>query len=73
MMLPTNIAAIMYVATNSIFSDPRLFAFPVSDTSPPPNALPTFASPRCRRTAMIRRIALVTCVACAINTKLMIC
>ena len=60
MILPMNVIAIMYVVINSIFSDPRLFALPVSDTSPPPNALPTFASPCCSRTAIISRIAVVT-------------
>ena len=70
-ILPTKIIAITNVAIKSPFSDPRLFAFPVSETSPPPNALPTFASPRCRRTAIMSRIALVTWVACSMNTKLM--
>ena len=69
-MLAIKIIAMMYVAINNIFSEPRLFALPVSETSPPPNALPTFASPRCRRTAMISRTALATWIACVINTKL---
>ena len=58
--LPMNTRAIMNVMTNSIFSDPLLFTLPVSDTSPPPKALPTFASPRWSSTAIMRRIALAT-------------
>ena len=68
----TKIAAITNVVMNTIFSEPRRLALPVSDTSPPPNAPPTFASPCCRRIATISRIALVTCVACIMNWMLII-
>ena len=66
-MLSTKMHASTMVPMNMIFSDPRRFVLPVSAISLPPNALPTPASLRCKRIAMMMLIALATCIAWVMN------